>query len=88
MQAELPRVPSGAAPLLIMAMDYRESFGRTLFGVRHDTPTAAQLAEILRAKELIYDALAAARSALPAGQAGALVDERYGHAVIEGRTPG
>jgi myo-inositol catabolism protein IolC len=75
--------PSGARPLLILAMDHRESFGRTLFGVRGDAPSPAQIAAMGRAKLLIYRALSAARAALPAGQAGVLVDERYGQAVID-----
>ena len=36
--------PSREDPLLIMAMDDRESFGRFLFGVRDDNPGAAQRA--------------------------------------------
>jgi hypothetical protein len=38
--------PSWDNPLLIMAMDHRESFGRTLFGVRDDKPDAEQRAAI------------------------------------------
>jgi hypothetical protein len=34
--------PSAAQPLFILAMDHRDSFGRTLFGV-HGTPAAGQL---------------------------------------------
>jgi len=34
--------PSPAQPLFILAMDHRDSFGRTLFGV-HGTPNAGQL---------------------------------------------
>ena len=75
--------PSGVRPLLILAMDHRESFGRILFGVRGDAPGPAQIAAMGRAKLLIYRALSAAHGALPAGQAGVLVDERYGQAVID-----
>ena len=35
------RQPVAEDPLLIMAMDHRESFGRVLFGVRDDNPTQA-----------------------------------------------
>jgi hypothetical protein len=35
--------PSAAQPLFILAMDHRDSFGRTLFGVT-GTPTDEQLA--------------------------------------------
>ena len=36
--------PSAAQPLFILAMDHRDSFGPTLFGVKDDTPTDQQLA--------------------------------------------
>ena len=74
--------PSREDPLLILAMDHRESFGRTLFGVRDDNPGAAQRAAMTAAKRLIYDGLARARAGLPRGRAGVLVDERYGQPVI------
>jgi len=75
--------PSAGDPLLILAMDHRESFGRTLFGVRDDRPDAAQRAAMEAAKRLIYAGLARARGQLPGGRAGVLVDERYGQPVIE-----
>jgi myo-inositol catabolism protein IolC len=75
--------PSAENPLLILAMDHRESFGRTLFGVRDDRPDADQRAAMEAAKRLIYAGLARARSQLPGGRAGVLVDERYGQQVIE-----
>lgn len=78
-----PPRPSAANPLLILAMDHRESFGRTLFGVKDDDPTPSQREQIERAKLLIYQGLAAARAGLSAGQAGVLVDERYGQSVID-----
>jgi len=75
--------PSAGDPLLILAMDHRESFGRTLFGVRDDRPDAAQRAAMEAAKRLIYAGLARALGQLPAGRAGVLVDERYGQPVVE-----
>jgi myo-inositol catabolism protein IolC len=75
--------PSAAEPLLIMAMDHRESFGRSLFGVRDDRPDPGQQAAMAAAKQLIYAGLAQAGGQLPAGRAGVLVDERYGQAVID-----
>jgi hypothetical protein len=48
--------PSAAQPLFILAMDHRDSFGRTLFGVKGDTPTDTQLAGMRDAKSLIFDA--------------------------------
>jgi myo-inositol catabolism protein IolC len=75
--------PSRADPLLIMAMDHRESFGKSLFEVRDDQPDAEQLTAMEQAKRLIYAGLARARAQLPGGRAGVLVDERYGQAVID-----
>ncbi len=75
--------PSAADPLLILAMDHRESFGRSLFGVSGDRPDAGQRAAMQAAKRLIYAGLARARTQLPGGRAGVLVDERYGQPVIE-----
>ncbi len=75
--------PSRENPLLILAMDHRESFGRTLFDVRDDHPDAQQQAAITAAKRLIYAGLARARAQLPCGRAGVLVDERYGQPVID-----
>jgi hypothetical protein len=49
--------PSRGDPLLIMAMDHRESFGRTLFGVGDDDPDAGQRAAMVAAKRLIYAGL-------------------------------
>ena len=70
-------------PLFILAMDHRESFGRTLFEVKDDDPDHAQPAAIRSAKRLIFDGLLAAPAAVTTGRAGVLVDERYGQDVIE-----
>ncbi len=75
--------PSAAEPLLILAMDHRASFGRSLFGVRDDRPDPGQRAAMQAAKQLIYAGLAQARERLPGGRAGVLVDERYGQPVID-----
>ena len=75
--------PSRDNPLLIMAMDHRESFGRTLFGVRDDKPDSEQRAAMQAAKRLIYAGLTSALPQLPCGRGGVLVDERYGGPVIE-----
>ena len=76
------RRPSYADPLLILAMDHRASFGRSLFAVADDQPTAAQRRAMEAAKLLIYSGLASVAGDLPVGHAGVLVDERYGGAVI------
>jgi len=75
--------PSRDDPLLILAMDHRASFGKSLFGVTGDRPDAGQRAAMQTAKQLIYAGLAQARAQLPAGHAGVLVDERYGQAVAD-----
>jgi myo-inositol catabolism protein IolC len=75
--------PSETVPLLIMAMDHRESFGKSLFGVQDDAPTPEQSSAMTKAKTLIYRGLASARFELDAGRAGVLVDERYGQPVID-----
>ena len=75
--------PSPENPLLILAMDHRASFGRSLFGVKDDRPDAAELAAMEAAKRLIYAGLARALPRLPGGRAGVLVDERYGQPVVQ-----
>ena len=75
--------PSAAEPLLILAMDHRASFGRSLFGVRDDQPDPGQRAAMQAAKLLIYAGLVQARRRLLGGRPGVLVDERYGQAVID-----
>jgi len=70
--------PSPAQPLFILAMDHRDSFGRTLFGVKGE-PTREQLTAMRDAKSLIF---AAARrlagTDLGGGHLGVLVDEQLG----------
>src|ERR1022692_5185389 len=52
--------PSPENPLLILAMDHRASFGKSLFDVQDDQPDAGQLAAMQAAKQLIYAGLARA----------------------------
>ncbi len=70
-------------PLLILAMDHRASFGKTLFEVKNDDPDPDQLAAMQAAKRLIFAGLRAALPSLSFGRAGVLVDERYGQDVID-----
>jgi len=70
-------------PLFIMAMDHRESFGKTLFDVKNDDPDAAQREAMSSAKQLIFEGLQAALPAVTSGHIGVLVDERYGQGVID-----
>jgi myo-inositol catabolism protein IolC len=70
-------------PLFILAMDHRESFGRTLFAVRHDDPDQAQAEAMRSAKLLIFQGLQTALPSVTSGRIGVLVDERYGQEVID-----
>ncbi len=70
-------------PLFILAMDHRESFGRTLFDVKNDQPDAAEVEAMRAAKHLIYEGLQEALPAVTYGRIGVLVDERYGQSVID-----
>ena len=76
-------IPSPENPLLILAMDHRASFGKSLFDVQDDQPDAGQLAAMQAAKQLIYAGLGRTLGRLPGGRAGVLVDERYGQPVAD-----
>ena len=81
--------PRHEDPLLILAMDHRASFGKTLFNVKNDAPSQAQAAGMRAAKQLIFGGLELSLPELTAGRAGVLVDERYGQQVIDSvRGPG
>jgi myo-inositol catabolism protein IolC len=69
-------------PLFIMAMDHRDSFGKSVFDVKGDNPGDAQLAAMKSAKQLIFEGLMEAAPMLASGRAGVLVDEQYGQRVI------
>jgi myo-inositol catabolism protein IolC len=70
--------PSPAQPLFLLAMDHRDSFGKTLFGVQ-GTATDEQLASMRSAKTLIFEAAQRlAGTDLGGGHAGILVDEQLG----------
>jgi myo-inositol catabolism protein IolC len=76
--------PTAANPLLIMAMDHRASFGKSLFEVKDDSPTDDQRAAMEQAKRVIYAGLRKAWESLDVtAQAAVLVDERYGLDVID-----
>jgi myo-inositol catabolism protein IolC len=70
-------------PLFILAMDHRESFGRTLFDVKDDDPDSAERSAMMSAKQLIYQGLQRALPSVTYGRIGVLVDERYGQGVID-----
>lgn len=75
--------PSHDDPLFILAMDHRDSFGKSLFGVQDDSPDSTQLAAMQTAKQLIFEGLEQAQPRLGTGHAGVLVDEQYGRGVID-----
>jgi myo-inositol catabolism protein IolC len=75
--------PEHTDPLLILAMDHRGSFGKTLFDVVNDKPTNEQRSAMQKAKKLIYQGLLHAAPQLTAGRAGVLVDEQYGQRVVD-----
>jgi myo-inositol catabolism protein IolC len=75
--------PTHDDPLLILAMDHRASFGKTLFAVKDDNPDDAQVAAMRSAKEMIFGGLLEAIPKLTFGRPGVLVDERYGQQVID-----
>jgi myo-inositol catabolism protein IolC len=69
-------LPSAAHPLMIHALDHRDSFEKTLFHAEH--PDQEQLARMRAAKTLVYEGLLAARGNLGDGVPGVLVDELLG----------
>jgi myo-inositol catabolism protein IolC len=73
--------PTHADPLLILAMDHRDSFAK-LFGVSAGNPSHERDDQMRSAKQLIYRGLYAARAQLTGGQAGVLVDEELGAQVL------
>jgi myo-inositol catabolism protein IolC len=77
-------LPSAAEPLFILAMDQRDSFQSTLFGVT-GPPTADQLASMRAAKSLIFAAAQRVAGSQPDGsRLGILVDEQLGADVARG----
>lgn len=69
-------------PLYILPFDHRESFQGKLFGWKPPLD-AVQTAAISAAKQIIYDGLQEALAAgIPAENAGILVDEQFGSAIL------
>jgi myo-inositol catabolism protein IolC len=66
-------------PLHLLAFDHRGVFARTVFDTTGE-PTPEQEAAMVDAKHLIFEGVqrAAEAGAVPAGEAGVLVDELYG----------
>jgi myo-inositol catabolism protein IolC len=70
--------PSAAHPLMILALDHRDSYEKTLFHVDPAAIDEAALATMRRHKTLVYEGLMAARDDLGDGIPGVLVDELLG----------
>jgi myo-inositol catabolism protein IolC len=73
--------PSAAHPLMILALDHRDSYEKTLFHVDPAAVDKAALATMRRHKTLVYEGLLAARGDLGDGVPGVLVDELLGSEV-------
>jgi myo-inositol catabolism protein IolC len=77
-------------PLYMLAFDHRGVFARTVFDTTGE-PTPEQETAMVDAKHLIFEGVrrAAQAGAVPAGQAGVLVDELYGaHAALAAKANG
>lgn len=70
--------PTAARPLMILALDHRDSFEKSLFHVDPKAPGDDALASMRRVKSLVYQGLLAARPRLGDGMPGVLVDEELG----------
>lgn len=76
-------MPSGyERPLYVLPFDHRGSFQKNLFGWS-GTLTPEQTAQISAFKQIIYEAFQAALTeGVPADEAGILVDEQFGAAIL------
>ena len=69
-------------PLYILPFDHRGSFQTKMFGWKGDL-TPDQTAQIAAAKQVIYDGFKAALAGgVPQAEAGILVDEQFGEAIL------
>lgn len=73
--------PTATTPLLILAMDQRDSFAK-LFGTEEDEATPAQVEQMRAAKTLIYRGVSGVADQVEGAQIGVLTDEEYGPAVL------
>ncbi|HUN86950.1 MAG TPA: DUF2090 domain-containing protein [Terracidiphilus sp.] len=76
-------IPRGySRPLYILPFDHRGSFETKMFGL-HEPLTSEQTAQIATAKQVIYDGFkAAVAGGVPRENAGILVDEQFGAAIL------
>ena len=77
----MPR-PTSAHPLLILAMDQRDSFAK-LFGTEEASASPADVERMRAAKTLVYRGVAAVADQVEGASIGVLTDEEYGPEVLE-----
>ena len=85
-----PDRPTAAHPLLILAMDQRDSFAK-LFSTEEASASVDDVASMRAAKSLIYRGVAAVADQVEGARIGVLTDEEYGRDVLvqakaDGRT--
>src|SRR6266481_801385 len=69
-------------PLYVLPFDHRATFSKNMFGWEGQL-TPQQTAEVAAVKQVIYDAFqAAVAGGVPKNQAGILVDEQFGAAIL------
>lgn len=73
--------PTTADPLLILAMDQRDSFAK-LFGTEEPDASPEQVEQMRAAKLLLYRGVAAVAGQVTGAQIGVLADEEYGPGVL------
>ena len=71
-------MPTAERPLMILALDHRDSYEKTLFHADPKALDEAALATMRRHKTLVYEGLLAARGDLGDGVPGVLVDDLLG----------
>jgi myo-inositol catabolism protein IolC len=75
--------PGYNQPLYILPFDHRHSYGSEVFGY-HEPMTPAQIADVAASKQVIYDGFRQAlANGVAAEQAGILVDEEFGAAILQ-----
>jgi myo-inositol catabolism protein IolC len=73
-------------PLYLLTFDDRDSFQARMFGWK-GAATAAQIAQVVSAKQAIYDGFKASLAqGVPKGRAGIVVDEHYGASILHDAT--
>jgi 5-dehydro-2-deoxygluconokinase len=70
-------------PLYVLPFDHRHSYGKEVFGY-NEPMTPPQIQDVAESKQIIYEGFQAAIAAgIPREKAGLLVDEEFGHAILD-----